>query len=168
MRAIQEFEAYCSFITPDPQTGAIDKTILASASGSYYWEVYGSKRFPLLSTIARRLMCTPTSSAASERIWSVFGFIHSKRRANLKSLTTMKLASVYANTTLALEYSAKKAAEEAKAKNPEVEVKVAEVYNYIEADLYGEEEQDDDVVEKPSKSNAEQPGPNENNSIEEN
>ncbi|POM67256.1 Hypothetical protein PHPALM_16771 [Phytophthora palmivora] len=41
-------------------------------------------RFPLLESFAARVLRIPTSSAASERSWSVHSFIHNKRRNRLK------------------------------------------------------------------------------------
>ena len=48
-------------------------------------------KFPILSS---RLFVVPTSSAASERIWSVYDFIHTKRR---NRLSTDKVDKLYAN-----------------------------------------------------------------------
>ena len=45
--------------------------------------------------VAHRLISFPTSSAASEGIWSIFDFIHSKRRNRLSD--EQMLVFVYAN-----------------------------------------------------------------------
>lgn len=65
-----------------------------------YWAILGEQQFPLLSKIALRLFTIPTSSAASERVWSVYSFIHSKRRNRLKTQSVEKLAYIYINANL--------------------------------------------------------------------
>jgi hypothetical protein len=37
-----------------------------------YWDIILSRKFPELYKLAQRCFCTPTSSAASERVWSIF------------------------------------------------------------------------------------------------
>ena len=55
-----------------------------------FWSVYGRITYPLLGKIALRLYSIPTSSAASERAWSVFSMLHTKRRNRLKNKTVIK------------------------------------------------------------------------------
>ncbi|KAK1936997.1 hypothetical protein P3T76_009775 [Phytophthora citrophthora] len=62
------------------------------------WWMLKSKRFPLLYDLATRVLSLPTSSAASERSWSVHSFLHNKRRNRLKPERVEKLAYVYSNT----------------------------------------------------------------------
>ncbi|OWZ03754.1 hypothetical protein PHMEG_00024459 [Phytophthora megakarya] len=57
-----------------------------------------SKRLPLLYDFATRVLSLPTSSAASERSWSVHSFLHNKRRNRLKPERVEKLAFIYSNT----------------------------------------------------------------------
>ncbi|KUF99046.1 hypothetical protein AM588_10010804 [Phytophthora nicotianae] len=66
-------------------------------SPSSYWMMHGSKRFPLLSEIAEKLFTIPSSSAASERSWSIHDFIHTKRRNRLHATRVEKLVFVYSN-----------------------------------------------------------------------
>jgi len=47
-----------------------------------------------------RLFSIPTSSAASERAWSVFSMLHTKRRNRLKNSTVIKMAYIYINSSL--------------------------------------------------------------------
>ena len=54
-------------------------------------------KFPILFKVASRLFVVPTSSAASERIWSVYDFIHTKRR---NRLSTDKVDKLYANAAI--------------------------------------------------------------------
>ena len=62
-----------------------------------YWSVYGRTEYPALARIALRVFSCPTSSADSERAWSVFDLIHSKRRKRLVNLRVNKLVFVYMN-----------------------------------------------------------------------
>ncbi|KUF87310.1 hypothetical protein AM588_10001576 [Phytophthora nicotianae] len=66
-------------------------------SPSSYWMMHGSKRFPLLSEITEKLFTIPSSSAASERSWSIHDFIHTKRRNRLHATRVEKLVFVYSN-----------------------------------------------------------------------
>ncbi|OWZ02216.1 hypothetical protein PHMEG_00026261 [Phytophthora megakarya] len=54
--------------------------------------------FPLLHNFAEKILSIPTSSAASERLWSVHGFTHSKLRNRLKVATVEKLSFIYTNS----------------------------------------------------------------------
>ena len=66
--------------------------ILQSSTG-----IYGRTEYPALARIALRVFSCPTSSADSERAWSVFDLIHSKRRNRLVNLRVNKLVFVYMN-----------------------------------------------------------------------
>ena len=80
----------------------------------------------------------PTSSAASERVWSVFSFIHSKKRCKLLNDKVMKLAKVYVNTSISKMENAKK--------------KKMIAMDYFKEDNIGLEEEEDeeetDIIEK--------------------
>ena len=62
-----------------------------------FWSVYGRIEYPVLAEIAIRVYQVPTSSAESERAWSVFNLIHSERRNRLSNVRVNKLAFVYIN-----------------------------------------------------------------------
>ena len=53
-----------------------------------------------MSKIALRLFSSPTSSASSERVWSVYSFIHSKKRNRLGNKKIEMLAYIYINAAL--------------------------------------------------------------------
>ncbi|CAG8445324.1 10092_t:CDS:2 [Scutellospora calospora] len=55
---------------------------------------------PELTQFAKRILMIPTSSAASERNWSVFSYIHSKNRNRLISSKVFKLVYIYSNYRL--------------------------------------------------------------------
>jgi hypothetical protein len=65
-----------------------------------YWSIYAPHQYPVLSTLAIRLFYIPTSSAASERVWSTFAFVHSKRRNRLGNERVEKLVFIYINAAL--------------------------------------------------------------------
>jgi hypothetical protein len=65
-----------------------------------FWTLFGIKLYPNLAEIAIRMLTIPTSSASSERVWSIFSFIHSKRRNRLQNQKVEKLVFIYMNATL--------------------------------------------------------------------
>ena len=61
-------------------------------------------KYPLLKKIALKLYSIPNSSASSERVWSIFSFIHSRIRNRLKNKEVEKLVYVYCNAALLDEF----------------------------------------------------------------
>ena len=61
------------------------------------WWCAHSAEYPILSKMARRYLCIPASSAASERAWSALGDIFTKKRNRLKPITMCKLLMVKHN-----------------------------------------------------------------------
>jgi len=55
---------------------------------------------PELTNVAARVLSIPTSSAASERNWSTFSYIHDKKRNKLTNDRTFKLVYIYFNNKL--------------------------------------------------------------------
>jgi hypothetical protein len=55
-----------------------------------------------LCKLACRILTIPTSSAASERNWSAFSYIHDKKRNRLTSDKVFKLVYIYSNYKLKL------------------------------------------------------------------
>ncbi|KAE9310125.1 hypothetical protein PF008_g20528 [Phytophthora fragariae] len=53
--------------------------------------------YPLLAPLAAWVCAIPTSSAASERSWSIHDFIHTKRRNRLNASRVEKLVFIYCN-----------------------------------------------------------------------
>ncbi|KAF1329289.1 hypothetical protein FI667_g5966, partial [Globisporangium splendens] len=60
-----------------------------------WWSL--TNRFKGVKEFATRILSIPTSSAASERSWSIHGFIHSKNRNRLTPARVDKLVFVYSN-----------------------------------------------------------------------
>ena len=54
-------------------------------------------RYPILSDVAIRILSIPATSAASERNWSTFGFIHSKLRNRLHEKRVEKIVYIFWN-----------------------------------------------------------------------
>ena len=54
-------------------------------------------RYPALSHVALKVFSIPATSAASERNWSAFGFIHSKLRNRLSNEQVEKIVYIYWN-----------------------------------------------------------------------
>lgn len=67
------------------------------ASTPFNWWSRRNTTYQRLRPLALRLFCIPTSSAASERSWSIHGFIHSKRRNRLTAERVEKLVFLYTN-----------------------------------------------------------------------
>lgn len=65
-----------------------------------YWNIQGAAKYPQLATVARRVFMMPLSNCASERVWSIFGWFHSKLRNRMKPETERKLAYVMVNMML--------------------------------------------------------------------
>jgi hAT family C-terminal dimerisation region len=63
-----------------------------------FWKVEGY-RWPRIANVALKVFSIPASTAASERNFSVYGFIHSKLRNKLDSKTVDKLVYLKANAT---------------------------------------------------------------------
>ena len=72
----------------------------AKMKTSVFWKVLLAQKFPILYKLASRLFSIPTSSAASERVWSVFDFIHSARRNRLGNDRVSKLVFLYSNNAI--------------------------------------------------------------------
>src|SRR3954469_16131829 len=55
---------------------------------------------PELTKVALRVLSIPTSSAAAERNWSTFSYIHDKKRNKLSNDRVFKLVYIYFNNKL--------------------------------------------------------------------
>ena len=65
-----------------------------------YWNALGRHKFPSLYLCAQSVNEMITSSAASERVWSIYRFIHSRLRNRLSNEKVEKLAFVYVNCAI--------------------------------------------------------------------
>ncbi|EGZ21701.1 hypothetical protein PHYSODRAFT_329615 [Phytophthora sojae] len=62
-----------------------------------WWSLETSNTYALVQEFAKLLLYIPTSSASSERSWSIHGFIHTKLRNRLTLERVNKLVFVYTN-----------------------------------------------------------------------
>lgn len=68
-----------------------------------WWKIYGKTKFPQLSNYALKVLSIRTSSAASERCWSIFKWIHNPRRARLTDVHVDQLIFLYMNSEIDIE-----------------------------------------------------------------
>ncbi|OWZ16174.1 hypothetical protein PHMEG_00010073 [Phytophthora megakarya] len=66
-----------------------------------YWNAKSEKQFSLIKRIAEVVIAIPTSSAASERAWSIMDRIHTKRRNRLL-VTKLKCTLSFTSTMVRL------------------------------------------------------------------
>ncbi|KAG1684768.1 hypothetical protein DVH05_010549 [Phytophthora capsici] len=78
-------------------TAKRDKKIDGGGLAPLEWWSVNRPEYPALFEIARRVFTMPTSSAAAERSWSIYKYIHSKLRNQLLSETVQKLVFIYSN-----------------------------------------------------------------------
>jgi hypothetical protein len=81
---------------PDPRAA----DFIQKHSAMTYWLQIGCKKFPVLGKVAQIVFKVPTSQAASERAWSIYDFILTKRRNRLKPEKVTKLVQLYMNAEL--------------------------------------------------------------------
>ncbi|GBB95101.1 hypothetical protein RclHR1_24790001 [Rhizophagus clarus] len=65
-----------------------------------WWCGNFSDSAPELTQVAKKVLSIPTSSAASERNWSAFAYIHDKKRNRLNADRVLKLVYIYSNYKL--------------------------------------------------------------------
>lgn len=90
----KEIDKFVEFV--DTLTDA-NSQIIKQRTISFFWNFIGKKEFPILKKVANIIFSIPTSQAASERIWSYYSYLHSKRRNRLNQEKVDKLVSLYAN-----------------------------------------------------------------------
>lgn len=78
------------------------------------WWSFHCLQFPLLSALARRVLCIPATSASSERIFSEAGLVVSKKRTNLRSDNVKELIFLKHNMPIADEWVAAASAKPSK------------------------------------------------------
>ena len=70
---------------------------LQAHSPREYWLNVGRNKYPLLYLVADVIFSIPSSQAASERVWSIYDFIHGKRRNRLSAEKVTALVQSYIN-----------------------------------------------------------------------
>lgn len=74
---------------------------VSQKSALTYWLTVGATKFPILYKVAEIVFNVPTSQAASERAWSIYDFILTKRRNRLTPGKLTKLVQLYMDAGLA-------------------------------------------------------------------
>jgi hypothetical protein len=72
-----------------------------------WWKLV-ARQYPVLSKIALKVLSIPATSAASERNWSAFGFIHNKLRNRMLDQKVEKCVYLYWNIKVMREIKGKK------------------------------------------------------------
>ena len=81
----------------DDLTGA-QKEMVESMTAKQYWNIFGKHKYPLVYACAKSITAMACSSASSERVWSIFGFIHKPLRNRLSNEKVEKLVFLYVNS----------------------------------------------------------------------
>jgi hypothetical protein len=76
------------------------KALYFKMNSQEYWSIFGKKDFPNLHKVAHKISIMIASSAASERVWSIFRFIHSRLRNRLSNEKLDKLIFIYINCAI--------------------------------------------------------------------
>ena len=79
---------------------AVDPKLSTGMSSADWWLDHFSERCAILSHLAARALSAPASSAASERVWSTFGRVHTSTRHALTEERAERLAFVSHNLSL--------------------------------------------------------------------
>lgn len=80
---------------PDSQKETIDKMKAID-----YWEIIGKTKYPDLYRCGKIVSSMTCSSASAERVWSIFGFVHTPLRNRLANDKVEKLVFLYVNAGL--------------------------------------------------------------------
>lgn len=78
-------------------------------SNPLLWWKKNQKTLPLMSILARQILCIPATSAPSERVFSMAGLTITKLRASLSSDNAGNLIFLHDTWNIAEEYQNKKA-----------------------------------------------------------
>lgn len=76
------------------------KESICKMSSKTYWQCIGRHDYPALFLCASSINEMVCSSAASERVWSTYRFVHSRLRSQLANDKVEKLAFIYVNCAM--------------------------------------------------------------------
>ncbi|KAG5668743.1 hypothetical protein PVAND_016670 [Polypedilum vanderplanki] len=93
-------DEFAKFINMISNLSQNKKEMIYQMDPKAYWNAFGKSQFPTLYICANYVYDMVASSAAAERVWSSFGFIHTKLRNRLSSNRVDKLISIYVNNAL--------------------------------------------------------------------
>lgn len=89
-----------SFVTKMSSLPEHKKDFIYDMTARQYWVIFGQNEFPALYVAAKPINEMVCSSAASERIWSIYKFIHSRLRNRLSNEKVEKLVALYVNCAI--------------------------------------------------------------------
>lgn len=89
-----------NFMTKMATLSAHQQETVFEMDARSFWNVFGRLDFPALYQVAKPIIEMVCSSAASERGWSTFRFIHSRLRNKLTNDRVKKLVFVYTNCAM--------------------------------------------------------------------
>lgn len=69
-------------------------------SAKQYWSIIGQNEYPNLNLCAKPVNDMICSSAAAERVWSIYRFIHSRLRNRLDNEKVDKIIFIYVNSVI--------------------------------------------------------------------
>lgn len=78
----------------------VQKLIVKQMQPIDYWETVGKEKYPELYLCAKSLCNMTCSSAAAERVWSIFSFVHKPLRNRLANEKVEKIVFLYVNAGL--------------------------------------------------------------------
>lgn len=93
-REMKKFVAKMSNLSDAHKEAVIEMT------SKEFWQIFGKRDFPALNIVAASVNEMQPTSAASERIWSIYRFIHSRLRNRLSNEKVEKLVFLYINCTI--------------------------------------------------------------------
>lgn len=96
----QAKEEMIKYVTKMSTLSQKHKDLIFKMSAKQYWSSFGRHDFPALYKMINPLLEMHSSSAAAERTWSTFKFIHSRLRNRLTNERVEKLVFVFINCTL--------------------------------------------------------------------
>lgn len=76
------------------------KETIFKMTSKQYWQIFGKREFPALNIVAAAVHEMQPTSAASERIWSIYRYIHSRLRNRLSNDKVEKLVFLYVNCAI--------------------------------------------------------------------
>lgn len=94
-----EEEAF-KFVSDMKMLSGSRKETVFKTNAINYWNICGRHEYPTLHLCAKSVNYMICSSAASERVWSIYRFIHSQLRNRLSNEKVQKLVFQYVNCAI--------------------------------------------------------------------
>lgn len=95
--AQETFDQMIEFVHDMTEMTCEKRRLVEGLSAAQFWDIYGQNKYPLVFKHAKKINSMSPSSAASERTWSILGFLHNSLRNKLTNDKVEKLAFLYVN-----------------------------------------------------------------------